>query len=946
MPYCDPTVAFVNAGMNQFKSVFLGQQSPMYTRVSNSQKCVRVGGKHNDISIVGSDGYHHTFFEMLGNWSFDDYFKKEACEMAWNLLIGPYGINPSSLYVTYFAGDTKMNLESDLECRDIWKSIGIADDHIVPFGSKENFWEMGATGPCGPCTEIHIDHLGQKNRSLDVNRGLPDLTELWNIVFIQYNRNINGTISLLPKRHIDTGMGLERLTAILQNKSSNYDTDIFSNLFNYITKKCKGLPVYAGKFGANDLKGIDTSYRILADHSRMITACLADGMIPEENQKLRRILRKAMLISETVFKQKKGLITELTKVVSDNLGAVYPEMEKNLSQIQEIIMYEEEVYKSIRLTASKDWYKLLEKEPKLKDLNVLEMPGLVTAYNELISLNTQTISSQLAFKLYDSYGLDEFTIQSLSEALNLKFESEYLKKELDLARKRTKLGFLSRNTFENITQNLIKQNISKTDDSFKYNYCLKNDAYEFDDVDIKVLKIIKNGKEINSIESNTECYLVLDRTNLYSEAGGQNSDKGFIKFGNEKLFKINDTLNINGYIFHKGEFASDGKLQIGENGLLSLDKEYRLKNMANHTATHLLNAALKKVVNNGVTCQKSSTVTPDYLSFDVGVYSKKLSIEDIEKVEHLIGDAIRNSVCVNVSEINSQQLLNLSDVTLIPGEVYPEVGIRLIEIETRDLFSREPCCGTHVRNTSDIQDICITNVRSLGRSTTSLTAVTRDRAILARTNGEKIINKVMNIKEKLNLSTIELNILDKSISQLKQKLNHNLDDEFILPVYVKSECLKILDDLAKRLRDSERDSLKQFIDLEMKSVIETNECRTKNNKPYIVHFLGCSSILDNVPLQRATKVCANVPVIVISYSDDMAKARCCVPQNMVTDKFNAELWLNNTVVNVFKSSSSAPKGQDATLVCNMKAKRIKKIHWDSLIEEALVSAKKFADTYL
>lgn len=350
-------------------------------------------------------------------------------------------------------------------------------------------------------------------------------------------------------------------------------------------------------------------------------------------------------------------------------------------------MYEEEVYKSIRSMATKEWYKLSEKEPKLKDLNVLEMPGLVTAYNELISLNTQTISSQLAFKLYDTYGLDEFTIQSLSEALNMKFESEHLKRELELARNRTKLGFLSNNTFESIIQNLTEQNISKTDDSFKYSYCLTNGMYEFKDVDIKVLKIIKNGKEVNDIEPNTDCYLLLNRTNLYSEAGGQICDKGFIKFGGENLFKINGTLNINGYIFHKGKFVSDGKLQIGENGLLTLDKEYRLKNMANHTATHLLNAALKKVVN-GVTCQKSSTVTPDCLSFDVGVYSKKLSVEDIENVEHLIGDVIKSSVDVNVCEINSQQLLSLNDVTLIPGEVYPEVGIRLIEIQTKDLLSR------------------------------------------------------------------------------------------------------------------------------------------------------------------------------------------------------------------------------------------------------------------
>lgn len=237
VPFCDPTLAFVNAGMNQFKGVLLGRETPIHRRVVNSQKCIRVGGKHNDLNVVGTDGYHHTFFEMLGNWSFGDYFKEEACRMAWSLITGPLRINPQRLYVTYFGGNERLGLPADTECRDIWRSIGLPVDRILPFGMEENFWEMGQTGPCGPCTEIHIDHtLKLDNRALSVNLGLADLTELWNIVFIQYNREEDGTVSSLPERHVDTGMGFERLLAIQQGSRSNYDTDLFLPLFDSIEK--------------------------------------------------------------------------------------------------------------------------------------------------------------------------------------------------------------------------------------------------------------------------------------------------------------------------------------------------------------------------------------------------------------------------------------------------------------------------------------------------------------------------------------------------------------------------------------------------------------------------------------------------------------------------------------------------------------------------------------
>ncbi|CAB0014840.1 unnamed protein product [Nesidiocoris tenuis] len=329
-PFSDPTLEFVNAGMNQFKNVFLGLRKPPVLRATNSQKCIRIGGKHNDLDVVGHDTYHHTFFEMLGNWSFGNYFKKEACEMAWKLItLPPYSLPAENLYVTYFGGDAKLGLEPDLETRDIWRSIGVSPERILPFGLKENFWEMGLTGPCGPCTEIHYDHAGTALRPHLVNKDQSDLTELWNIVFIQYNREEDGNLTSLQQHFVDTGMGFERLVAILHGKSSNYDSDLFSPLFGEIEKICK-IQAYRGKFGAEDELGLDTNYRILADHARMATVAIADNIFPYQSNGLRRVVRKTFRVADSLLPGKSlKLVTALSKAVRSSLESAYPEIGNN-----------------------------------------------------------------------------------------------------------------------------------------------------------------------------------------------------------------------------------------------------------------------------------------------------------------------------------------------------------------------------------------------------------------------------------------------------------------------------------------------------------------------------------------------------------------------------------------------------------------------------------------
>ncbi|XP_018576954.1 alanine--tRNA ligase, mitochondrial isoform X2 [Anoplophora glabripennis] len=839
-------------------------------------------------------------------------------------------------------GDEVLGITEDLETKEIWKEIGVPEERILPFGANDNFWEMGLTGPCGPCTEIHIDHIGVTNRSEFVNKGLHDLTELWNIVFIEYNRHIDGTISTLPQKHVDTGMGFERLTSVLQGKTSNYDTDNFAYLLDAIHKNSRGLPKYGGKFGEMDWDNLDTSYRILADHLRMITVCLADGVIPEQNQKLRRILRKAFLLSESVFKKEKGLVKELTNYVVENLGPIYPEMERNVTQIQQIVNYEEEIYKYLRQSVAKDWERLSKENKKFLEIDIVESPSFITAYKEVASLDVKELDANLAFKLYDTYGLDEDTIFKLSRVLDLKFNSDLLDQELEKAKYKSKENSLTQD--DNLYSTLVKENIPKTHDRFKYLYSKDQDKYVFNSLDVKVLKIFQEGTSVPEIDSDFYCSLLLDRTNLYSEAGGQICDTGTISFGNN-TFDVMALENINGYILHKGFFKSKGsRLDLYTRGQLSVNPEFRLGCMRNHTGAHLLNAAVKKV--KGATCQKSSKVTDKYLSFDIAIFGDKLDVDQIHTIEEQILKTVKNEQPVNVSEVDSQKLLDFDFVTLIPGEIYPDSGIRIVEIKDTDFVSREPCCGTHVLNTSDIGDFCIVNVKSLGRSTTSISAVTGDRAKLARSNAAELVEEIDALTKNIGDNIDKPELLDMIVSNLRRKLNYSIQDEFILPICVKHYCIEKLDQISKQIRETTRENLRDFIEIEMQNVLDSSVKTSKSNKKYIVHYLRSSMILQSVPLQKATKLCPDLPILVISYADNMVKARCCVPKKLRTDKFNAEKWMKETVATVFNSRAAPPKGQDGSLVCNMKSKRVHLQDWDPLLNEGLEKAQQYVEENL
>ncbi|XP_029041186.1 alanine--tRNA ligase, mitochondrial [Osmia bicornis bicornis] len=963
VPLNDHTVAFVNAGMNQFKGVFLNYYDPPVLKAVNSQKCIRVSGKHNDLNVVGSDTYHHTFFEMLGNWSFGEYFKEKACRYAWDLLTNQYNINKEFLHVTYFGGDEKLKLEADLECRDIWLSIGVAKDKIIPFGLQENFWEMGISGPCGPCTEIHIDYTKQlSNRSMQVNKASSALTELWNIVFIQYLRLPDGTIVPLPKHHVDTGMGLERLVALLQGKSSNYDTDLFQPLFKAIQKYTKA-PDYEGKF-YNDEVGLDSGYRVLADHSRMISVALADGMIPEQSNKLRKIIRKAIDVGEKVFK-KQGILHELSYAVAENLGDVYPELQDNLKTVQKIIKFEEELYIKLQNTSGKEWKKIVATRPQLVSISEWTAPGLVNGYKYLQSTlkelkATDTLTGKVAFKLYDTHGLSVETISELAEVESLNFDSLAFQNELEKLRNQSRIGLVksSEVMLRKSLETLQKNHVLKTDDSFKYKYIHDGDNYQFPTIDSKIVALIINDNIIfnrgdeniySIISKNTANYgiksdedeigIILDKTVCYSLEGGQISDKGSIST-KELNFSINNVRKINDYVIHFGKFNQSDlkiwgeKLKIGDSCIVSILPEFRIGTMQHHTAAHLLSACVKEIIQ-GV-YPRNSLILPHNLKFQFNSFGEKLSRKQLEEIEKRVNSAIEANVPITTKILNSLELLTEDSVSLIPGEIYPYTGIRVVEVDSLNLKSKEACCGTHVFKTGILEHFYFQSYYSKGAANFNVKAVVGPPATVAKLMAEKVQSRIFALEEKLKTEEITYETFKSISKEIEHEMNNKDDEKVSVPYLIKEDCLiklKDLNDLAKmRAKEIE----KSFINMEIKNEFNATPS-------FVVHCLHKNLV--HLSLQEAVSLYPNMPILIIVHHNGTIKAWCSVPQDLVSDSFNARTWMN-IVLDVFNAKYVPTKGFDPSLVASMKTISISEASQKHLINEATEEARTFAFTHV
>ncbi|MAZ27569.1 MAG: alanine--tRNA ligase, partial [Cytophagaceae bacterium] len=644
----DPTLMFTNAGMNQFKEYFLGNTVPKNTRVTDTQKCLRVSGKHNDLEEVGKDTYHHTMFEMLGNWSFGDYFKKEAIGWAWELLTEVYKMDKENLYVTIFEGDASEDLDRDTEAYTLWKQF-VPEDRILNGNKKDNFWEMGDQGPCGPCSEIHVDLRSAEEKTKVsgaalVNNDHPQVVEIWNLVFIQFNRKADGSLENLPARHIDTGMGFERLCMALQGKTSNYDTDVFMPLIREIETITHSK---YGKAGETDI-----AIRVIADHVRAVAFSIADGQLPSNTGAgyvIRRILRRAIRYGFTFLNTKEPFIFKLVDILVSEMGGAFPELKKQQNLIQNVIREEEVSF--------------------LKTLD----QGLVLLDNIIETTSGKEVNGEKAFELYDTYGFPiDLTALILAErgfSLDEKGFQEQLQKQKERSRAATKI---------------------ETGDWTVLHDDTEEEFIGYDSLTAKV-KITRYRKFTTKKEGD-QYQLVFNLTPFYPEGGGQVGDKGYLEAPNGDVVYIIDTKKENNLIIH---IAKNLPKNPQETFTAVVDEKQRGRTAANHTATHLLHQALRTILGTHVE-QKGSMVHSGYLRFDFSHFAK-MTADEIKDVEQFVNARIREQLPLEEQRnIAYAEALEQGAIALF-GEKYGD-SVRAIRFGK----SMELCGGTHVANTADI----------------------------------------------------------------------------------------------------------------------------------------------------------------------------------------------------------------------------------------------------
>ncbi|KAL4935069.1 alanine--tRNA ligase [Aspergillus oleicola] len=722
-PLSDPTLLFTNAGMNQFKSIFLGTVNPnsdfaQLKSAVNSQKCIRAGGKHNDLDDVGKDSYHHTFFEMLGNWSFGDYFKKEAIHYSWELLTQVYGLDPSRLYVTYFEGNKEGRLEPDLEAKELWRAAGVPEDHILPGNMKDNFWEMGDQGPCGPCSEIHYDRVGGRNAASLVNQDDPNVLEIWNNVFIQYNRESDGTLRSLPNKHVDTGMGFERLVSVLQDKSSNYDTDVFTPLFGTI-QRITGAREYQGRFGTDDSDGIDTAYRVVADHTRTLMFAISDGVVPNNEGRgyvIRRVLRRGARYARKYFGVEIGsFFSKIVPTVVDQLGDMFPELKQKQQDVMEILD-EEELSFAKTLDRGERQFEQYAQQAKAAESHKLHGADV--------------------WRLYDTFGFPVDLTRIMAEERGLEIDDDQFEdarakaKEASKGQKKTTSGSVKLDVHD--LGKLEKMNdVPKTDDSAKFQKGNIN-------AQIKAIyheKVFLSSTQ--SIPDSAQFGVILDRTNFYAEQGGQENDTGRITIDGQAELEVVDVQVFAGYVLHTG-FMKYGSFNVDDTVICEYDELRRWPIRNNHTGTHILNFALREVLGDGVE-QKGSLVSPEKLRFD---FSHKSPITDAEltKIEDLSTQYIRRNCPVYSQDVPLATARKIAGVRAVFGETYPDpvrvvsVGAELDNILQNpedprwETVSIEFCGGTHVQKTGDIKDLVILEESGIAKGIRRIIAVTGEDA--------------------------------------------------------------------------------------------------------------------------------------------------------------------------------------------------------------------------
>ena len=721
----DPTLMFINAGMNPFKDYFLGTRKAEYPRVADSQKCLRVSGKHNDIEEVGVDTYHHTMFEMLGNWSFGSedagelaYFKEEAIGWAWELLTEVYKIDPERLYATVFEGDDSQGLPVDEESIELW-SRHLPKERILKYGAKDNFWVMGATGPCGPCSEIHIDLRDDEDRKKTpgadlVNEGHNEVIEIWNLVFIQFNRKADNSLEELPGKHVDTGMGFERLCMVLQDKRSSYDTGVFKPLIEAVEK-------IAGVAYGKDLS-TDIAIRVVVDHIRAVSFAIADGQLPSNTGAgyvIRRILRRAVRFGFTHLKQESSFLDRLFHVLADQLKEAYPELTEQGDFIAQVIGEEENSFLRTLGSGIKRFDQLIK---------------------ELDGKKEKTIPGSAAFELYDTYGFPVDLTRQMAAEQGMKvdepgFESS-MKEQKDRSREK------------------VKQ------EAGEWIELIKDDKQEFVGYDYTEAEVkITRYREV-AVKGKTMYHLVFQLTPFYAEGGGQIGDTGSIEHDDEKI-RILDTKRENQLIVHltdklPSDLTSAFKAKV--------DSRKRELTACNHSATHLLHASLKKVLGDHVQ-QKGSLVSNDYLRFDFSHFAK-MTDEELNEVESMVNEKIRaNIVLEEERDVPFKKAMDRG-VTALFGEKYGDV-VRIISFDPQ--FSSELCGGIHVKSTSQIGMFRIVSEGSVAAGIRRIEAITSDKAFVKLKEEKELLDQVRELTGKDILASIQS--IQKENQQLKVQLD-------------------------------------------------------------------------------------------------------------------------------------------------------------------------------
>ncbi len=728
VPHDDPTLLFINAGMVQFKRVFLGEEKRDYVRAATSQKCVRAGGKHNDLENVGYTARHHTFFEMLGNFSFGDYFKERAVEYAWDLLTRGFGLPPERLYASIYLDDE--------EAHDIWRErIGLPEERIVRFGEKDNFWSMGDTGPCGPCSEIILDRgpaHGCGRPECTVGCDCDRFLEIWNLVFMQFNRADDGTLTRLPRPSIDTGMGLERIASVVQNVDTNFDTD----LLRPIIARAEELSGLA--FGARP--EVDVAMKVIADHSRAAAFLIGDGVLPSNEGRgyvLRRILRRAIRYGRQIGLAR-PFLHETVHAVIDLMAEPYPDLLQAAAAITAVIRNEEERF---RHTLDTGLHLLNETLADLAARGVSVVPG------------------EVIFRLYDTYGFPVDIVRDVTRERGLTLDLDGFEREMDAQRARSR----SVGTFQRLAEAYRRLSAAGFQAEFV--------GYESLTAESRILLLVAGGQELEQAEAGAEVELVAERTPFYAESGGQVGDRGWIRGTGGELEVVETRKDPTGIIIHGGRVTA-GVLRRGEDIRLAVDAAARAATARNHTATHLLHAALRRVLGEHVK-QAGSLVAPDRLRFDF-TQASPVAPEDLERIEGEVNQAVRSNFPTEVVEMALEEALRAGAVALFE-EKYGE-RVRVVRLAD---VSRELCGGTHVTRTGDIGFFKILAEGGIAAGVRRIEAVTGEAAVawaqgaarILREAGRLLKEKPEALSERIARLLAELRDAEHTIGQLQAKLS-------------------------------------------------------------------------------------------------------------------------------------------------------------------------------